>query len=116
MELYNWQELQAELEQDQIIHADGFSPSWLHIPRITAAEFCKVRVHSACASSFIMALVARLHPKSCCMLWEYVSGAFRSHDSFVQVVTGTRAHALPAKSMQQHWSLPEGMVAPRRCC
>ena len=36
------QELQAELEQDQIIHDDGFIPSWLHIPRLTAAEFCQV--------------------------------------------------------------------------
>ena len=50
------QVLHAELEQDQVIHADGFSPSWLHIPRTTAAEFCKVRV--GCAYPSIAAGVA----------------------------------------------------------
>ena len=52
------QELQAELEQDQVIHASGFSPSWLHIPQISAAEFCTVRagfVCSWCLASFRLA-------------------------------------------------------------
>jgi len=38
----------VELEQDQVIHASGFSPSWLHIPRITAAEICTVRADLVC--------------------------------------------------------------------
>jgi len=38
----------VELEQDQVIHASGCSPSWLHIPRITAAEFCTVRADFMC--------------------------------------------------------------------
>ena len=52
--LVAWQELQVELEQDQVIHASGFSPSWLHIPRITAAEFCIVRFGFMCGLATLM--------------------------------------------------------------
>ena len=36
------QELQAELNDDILIHSAQFLPSWLHLPRTAATQFCQV--------------------------------------------------------------------------